>query len=60
MSGAQLLGSLAAVALFVSGCLGPGTTRSPQFFVLSAVVDPAAQEAENSELRLGIGPVALP
>ncbi len=60
MSGAQRLGSVAAVALLVSGCLGPGTTRSSQLFVLSAVVDPAAPETENSELRLGIGPVALP
>ncbi len=60
MSGAQRLVSLAAIALLVSGCLGPGTTRSPQLFVLSATADPAAADTQNSQLRLGIGPVALP
>jgi hypothetical protein len=60
MSGAHRLASLAAVALVVSGCLGSGTTRSPQLFVLSAVADPATAETQSPGLRVGVGPVALP
>ena len=60
MTGAHRFASLAAVALVVTGCLGSGTTRSPQLFVLSAAADLAAPESERSQLRLGVGPVALP
>ncbi len=60
MTGNRRFGSLAAVALLASGCLGPGTSRSPQLFVLSAAANPAPSETETPELRLGVGPVALP
>jgi uncharacterized lipoprotein YmbA len=60
MSGAQRFASITAAALVVTGCLGSGTTRSPELFVLSATTDRAAPEAHDSGLRLGVGPVALP
>ena len=60
MSGAHRLASLAAVALVVTGCLGSGTTRSPQLFILSATADSATAETQSPELRIGVGPVALP
>jgi uncharacterized lipoprotein YmbA len=60
MSDARRFVSLAAVALIVTGCFGSGTTRSPQLFVLSAAADSADLRAQDSGLRLGIGPVSLP
>jgi len=60
MSDAHRSALLAAVALVVTGCLGSGTTRSPQLFVLSATADPPVLVPLDRGLRLGIGPVALP
>jgi len=56
-------GALAVAALVAGGCLGPGTTRSTEFYVLSSV-EPAAPEAEGSRpeggAAVGVGPIALP
>lgn len=52
------LSGLAAVGILALGCLGPGTVRSPQFYVLDAVV-PATASAKT-DLSIGVGPVSLP
>lgn len=54
-AGAALLAALA-----LAGCLGPGTTTPPRFFVLSAVeaTPPAASPREGP--ALGVGPVSFP
>jgi hypothetical protein len=49
---------LAAVGILGLGCLGAGTTRSPQLYVLDAVVPAAA--SEPIELSVGVGPVSIP
>ena len=64
MVDARCLISFAAAALLLTGCLGPGTTRSPRLFVLSAIPAPLRSEAAasdlHSELRLGVGRITLP
>jgi uncharacterized lipoprotein YmbA len=50
----------AAVALLLTGCLGPGTTRPTRLFVLNATATPPATAVEASDLRLGVGRITLP
>jgi uncharacterized lipoprotein YmbA len=50
----------AVVTLLLTGCLGPGTTRSTRLFVLNASVSPAATNGGTTDLRLGIGRIVLP
>jgi uncharacterized lipoprotein YmbA len=49
---------LAAVGIFALGCLGPGTERQPQLYVLDTVVP--ATESEKLDLAVGVGPVSIP
>ncbi len=49
-----------ASALLLTGCLGPGTTRTTRLFVLNATATPAASSDEPSDLRLGVGRILLP
>ena len=50
--------TLAGMGLLALGCLGPGTQRSPQLYVLDAVV-PATTSAKT-DLSVGVGPVSIP
>ena len=50
----------AAVALLLTGCLGPGTTRSAKLFVLNATATPDGSTARVTDLRLGVGRISLP
>ena len=52
--------SCAAVALLLTGCLGPGTTRSAKLFVLNATATPDGSTARVTDLRLGVGRISLP
>ena len=52
--------SCAAVALLLTGCLGPGTTRSAKLFVLNATATPDGSTARATDLRLGVGRISLP
>ena len=49
-----------ASALLLTGCLGPGTTRTTRLFVLNATATPAASSDEPTYLRLGVGRILLP
>jgi len=49
---------LAAVGIVAFGCLGPGTERMPQLYVLDAV-GPVADSA-TTDLAIGVGPVSIP
>jgi hypothetical protein len=60
MSRAHNLLACAAVALLLTGCLGPGTTRPTRLFVLNATVTPPAAGVEATDLRLGVGRITLP
>lgn len=60
MDRAHDLLACAAVALLLTGCLGPGTTRSARLFVLNATATPDGSTARASDLRLGVGRISLP
>jgi uncharacterized lipoprotein YmbA len=60
MNRAHGLLACAAVALLLTGCLGPGTTRPTRLFVLNATATPPATSVEASDLRLGVGRILLP
>jgi uncharacterized lipoprotein YmbA len=51
---------LAAVALSLVGCLGPGTTRPTRLFVLNATATQSEANARTTDLRLGVGRVSIP
>jgi uncharacterized lipoprotein YmbA len=50
----------AVVALLLTGCLGPGTTRTTRLFVLNAAAEPPVSSAGATDLRLGLGRIVLP
>ncbi len=60
MDRAHGLLSCAALALLLTGCLGPGTTRSARLFVLNATAAPDGSTARATDLRLGVGRIMLP
>ena len=60
MDRAHGLLSCAAVALLLTSCLGPGTTRSARLFVLNATAAPDGSTARATDLRLGVGRISLP
>ena len=60
MDRAHGLLSCAAVALLLTSCLGPGTTRSTRLFVLNATATPPVSLDAASDLRLGVGRILLP
>jgi uncharacterized lipoprotein YmbA len=60
MNRAHGLLSCAAVALLLTGCLGPGTTRSTRLFVLNATATPDGSTTRATDLRLGVGRISLP
>ena len=60
MDRAHGLLSCAALALLLTGCLGPGTTRSARLFVLNATAAPDGSTARATDLRLGVGRISLP
>jgi uncharacterized lipoprotein YmbA len=52
--------SCAAVALLLTGCLGPGTTRPTRLFVLNATSTHPVSSDAAPDLRLGVGRILLP
>jgi len=60
MDRAHGLLSCVAIALLLTGCLGPGTTRTTRLFVLNATATPAVSSDDATDLRLGIGRILLP
>jgi len=60
MARAHGLLACAVVALLLTGCLGPGTTRNTRLFVLNATATHAAANGDPIGLRLGIGRISLP
>lgn len=60
MDRAHGLLSCTAVALLLTGCLGPGTTRPTRLFVLNSTETPRASSDDASNLRLGVGRILLP
>ena len=60
MDRAHGLLSCAAVALLLTSCLGPGTTRSTRLFVLNATATPPVSLDAATDLRLGVGRILLP
>ena len=57
-TGRRALALLLATAALVGGCLGPGTTQSTRYYVLSAQA-PEASVAGGAK-RIGIMPVRMP
>jgi len=49
----------AAAAVLLTGCLGPGTTRTTRLFVLDAAATPPASRDGATDIRLGVGRVLL-
>ncbi len=60
MDRAHGLLSCAAVALLLTSCLGPGTTRSTRLFVLNATATRPVSRDAATDLRLGVGRILLP
>jgi len=60
MDRAHGLLSCAAVALLLTSCLGPGTTRSTRLFVLNATATTPVSLDAATDLRLGVGRILLP
>jgi len=60
MARAHSLLACALAALLLTGCLGPGTTRSTRLFVLNATAEPPVSGVDATDLRLGIGRILLP
>jgi uncharacterized lipoprotein YmbA len=60
MDRAHGLISCLAIALLLTGCLGPGTTRTTRLFVLNATTTPPVSSVDATDLRLGIGRILLP
>ncbi len=60
MDRAHGLLTCAAVALLLTGCLGPGTTRTTRLFVLNATATAPVSSVDATDLRLGIGRILLP
>ena len=60
MDRAHGLLSCVAIALLLTGCLGPGTTRTTRLFVLNATTTPPVSSVDATDLRLGIGRILLP
>jgi len=60
MDRAHGLLSCVAIALLLTGCLGPGTTRPTRLFVLNATAPPSVSSVDATDLRLGIGRITLP
>ncbi len=60
MNRAHTLLASVAVALLLTGCLGPRTTRPTRLFVLNATATRADSSARASGLRLGIGRISIP
>jgi uncharacterized lipoprotein YmbA len=54
------LRSCVALALLLTGCLGPGTTRQTKLFVLNATAAPSDSSGYAANLRLGVGRILLP
>ena len=60
MDRAHGLLACAAIAFLLTGCLGPGTTKSTQLFVLNATAAPSGSSTDATDLRLGVGRISLP
>jgi uncharacterized lipoprotein YmbA len=60
MDRAHGLLSCAAIALLLTSCFGPGTTRPTRLYVLNSTATPSVSSGASANLRLGIGRILLP